>query len=305
MMKEPIVTIGICVKNGEKSITKALDSVVAQDFSHELLEILLVDDGSTDNTYKIVKNYSQKTDIYMRIFHEEWHGLGISRNIIVKNARGKYVIWVDCDERLSQDFVRKEVDYMEKNPKIGICLGLLVMPKNNMLVKLDLLPFLIDRLKFIEKGTPLRRPATGGTIFRAEALRQVDGFDERMKGAGEDVDIAYRIKNKGWFIGATTAKFLEGKGSIRNYGQLWKKHFWYGYGNHAVYLRNKNAVNQIRMNPIAGMLAGILYAIDAYRLTGEKSFFFLLPINYAFKYTAWSCGFSKSHLRMIGQRKAI
>jgi glycosyltransferase involved in cell wall biosynthesis len=270
-----------------------------------LIEILLVDDGSTDNTHEVVKNYSKNIDIYTKIFHEGWHGLGASRNMIVKNAKGKYVIWVDCDERLFQGFIEKEVDYMEKNPKTGICLGLLVMPKSNLLVKLDLLPFLIDRLKFIEDGTPLKRPATGGAIFRVNALRQVGGFDEKIKGAGEDVDVAYRIKGKGWALGATRARFSEGKGNIRNYRQLWKKHFWYGYGNHAVYLKNRNAVNQIRMNPLAGILAGILYAVDAYRLAGQKSFFFSLPVNYALKYTAWSFGFSRSHIRMIRQGRAI
>jgi len=300
------VTIGVCVKNGEKALADALESVISQDYPHELMEVIMVDDGSTDNTFSIMKKYAEKMDIPSKIFREEWHGLGASRNIVVRNARGEYIVWADCDMMFANDHVRKQVEYMDKNPKTGISLGLVVVPENNRLVKLDLLPFLIDRIKFSRQGSPLKRPVTCGAAFRLEALRQVKGFDDKITGAGEDLEVACRIRSGGWLLGATDARFWERKGDMKTLGQFWNKYFWYGYGNHKVYLKNKEAINYFRMTPLAGILAGILYSADAYRLTKERSLFLtlLLPASFALKYTAWCLGFTKGRIETLSEKKS-
>ena len=303
---KPRVTVGICVKNGEKTIANAMESVISQDYPHELIEAILVDDGSQDRTFSIMRSYANKMDIPSRVFREEWHGLGVSRNIVVKNARGEYIIWVDCDEVLAKDHIRKQVEYMDKNPMVGISVGFVLMPESSWLVELDLLPALIDRTRFLRLGSPLKHPVTGGAAFRLEALRQAGGFDERIRGAGEDIEIAYRIMEKGWLLGATGARFWERKGDIRTFGQFWKKYVWYGYGGHKIYLMNRKIIKYFRMTPLAGILAGILYSVDAYRLTKEKSPFLILilPTIFAFKYTAWCFGFTKSHIETLAKRES-
>ncbi len=109
-----VVTIGVCVKNGSHSILNALESVMAQDFPHALIEVIIVDDGSIDNTLSMVKDYSSKMDMNVKILHFDWQGIGQSRNIIAKNAEGKYIVWVDSDMVLSKSFVQEQYDFMEK-----------------------------------------------------------------------------------------------------------------------------------------------------------------------------------------------
>jgi glycosyltransferase involved in cell wall biosynthesis len=300
------VTIGVCVRNGERQIANALESIVSQDYPHELIEIILVDDGSQDHTLSIMRNYVKKMDIPSRIFSQEWRGLSVSRNIVVKNAKGEYIVWVDCDEVLAKDHIKKHVEYMDNNPKVGISIGFVLVPRGYWLVELDLLPALVERTRFLRLGSPLKHPVTGGAAFRLEALRHVKGFDEKISGAGEDVEIGHRIMERGWLLGATDARFWERKGDIKTLGQLWKKYVWYGYGGHKIYLRNKGTINYIRMTPLAGILAGILYSVDAYKLTKRKNPFLmlLLPTSFALKYTAWCLGFTKSHIETLTKKKS-
>lgn len=84
---KPKVTIGICVRNCEVFIKEAIESVANQDFPHELMEIIVVDDGSEDKTLSIVLNLVSKVDIHVKVFHDRWIGLGPARNIVVENAR--------------------------------------------------------------------------------------------------------------------------------------------------------------------------------------------------------------------------
>ena len=65
---KPKVSIGLCAKNAESTIGFAIDSVIQQDFNHELMEIVFVDDGSDDATLRIMKKASSKIDIQVKIF---------------------------------------------------------------------------------------------------------------------------------------------------------------------------------------------------------------------------------------------
>jgi glycosyltransferase involved in cell wall biosynthesis len=75
------VSIGVCVKNGEKFIVNAINSILDQDFSHNQMEVIFVDDGSTDRTLQIMNDYAQKMDITAKVFTHEWKGLGATRKL--------------------------------------------------------------------------------------------------------------------------------------------------------------------------------------------------------------------------------
>src|ERR1035437_3440246 len=117
---KPIITIGMCLHNCENTLSKAIKSISDQDFPHEKMQIVFVDDGSTDCTLKIAEAYAPKMDIKTKIFKTEWRGLGIARNLILDNADGEYITWVDGDELLTPNYIRKQVEFMQKNPDVGI-----------------------------------------------------------------------------------------------------------------------------------------------------------------------------------------
>jgi len=298
--KRPIVTLGICVKNCETSIKEAVESVLAQDFPHESMEVIFLNDGSEDKTLPVIKYCISRMDMRTRLYNSEWRGLGPARNVVVDNAIGDYIVWIDGDMILPRDHVRKQVEFMEQNPKVGIAKA-----RYGMLPKESLVSFLENIVDVTEDAyaedewkTNLRLPGTGGSIYRVKAIRQVGGFDPNLKRVGEDQDAAYRVKRAGWLIYRTNAVFYERRG-IKTWQSLWDKHFWYGYDHYRLYRKNRSLFTFYKMVPPASFIAGLLKSIIAYRLTRRKAVF-LLPFQYAFKMTAWLLGFVKRQIACKG-----
>lgn len=286
---KPKVTIGVCVKNAETTIKDAIESILAQDFPHELMEVIFVDDGSEDKTLSIVKEYVLKIDMKVKVFHHKWRGLGPSRNVVVENAGGDYIIWVDGDMILPKDHIRKQVEFMERNAKVGIGKARYGFVRGEPLVAaLENIPFIV----FDSKNGPLdlKLPGTGGAIFRVKIIRQVGGFDERLRGVGEDQDVAQKIASTGWLIKRSNAFFLERR--EETWSKLWQKYVWYGYGNYSLYQKSKKIFRIYKMIPLASFLAGLLLSFSAYKIIGRKVVF-LLPLHFVFKSTAWCLGFIK------------
>lgn len=289
LLLKPKVTIGVCVRNCAVSIEDALESILEQDFPHEFMELIFVDDGSEDSTLSIIKSFVPKMDMVVKVFAHEWKGLGPSRNVVVNNANGEYIVWVDGDMILPRDHVRKQVAIMKQNPRVGIAKARYgMLREHNIIAALENIPFMVDDSKGSAINSKL--PGTGGSAYRIDAIRQVGGFDNHFSGVGEDQDAAYRIKAKDWIIEKSSAVFYEKR--VQTWKALWNKYFWYGYGDYVLYRKNRNIFSLYKMVPIAGFIAGALYALDAYRLTSRKSVV-LLPFHFAFKMVAWCLGFTK------------
>ena len=115
---KPKVTIGICARNSEKYIAEAVKSVAQQDFPHNLMEIIFVDDGSQDQTLDVISRLISQIDISAKVFSGPWMGLGKARNTIINNAEGDFIIWVDSDEILATDFLKRQIALIESHPTI-------------------------------------------------------------------------------------------------------------------------------------------------------------------------------------------
>ena len=89
------ISIIVPIYNAEKYINKCLDSILKQ--TKKELEIILVNDGSTDNTEKIIKTYKDKR---IKYFKNDNHGIGYSRNFGIKKSTSKYIMFLDSDDYL-------------------------------------------------------------------------------------------------------------------------------------------------------------------------------------------------------------
>ena len=296
---EPLVTVGICVRNGEKMLGDAVNSVINQDFPRDLLQIVFVDDGSEDKTPEIIREYLSFFGDRAKFFQTPWKGLGHARNLITNKADGKYLLFVDADEILTSGYIKAQVEMMEKNPQVGITSGIFKTVPRNLILNLEVAPFIVNQRNynkpknFIWKTDKLI--GTGGTTFRVKALKQVHVFDESFKGAGEDTDLVLRIKKAGWLIQPNTAELYELHGGLSKPKDLWKKYFWYGYGCQKTFRQNREAFSLPRMSPIAGLVAGVFYSFPAYKFLHQKQVF-LLPIHFGLKLTAWTFGFMKGQI---------
>ena len=112
MKNNPLVSIIVPVYNTEKYLRKCLDSILGQ--SYQNLEIILVDDGSTDKSGDIIDEY-QKKDGRVVTIHKKNGGQSSARNLGIKNASGEFIGFVDSDDEIAEDFVSNLMELTDKN----------------------------------------------------------------------------------------------------------------------------------------------------------------------------------------------
>ena len=96
----PKLSVIVPVYNAEKFIHKCIDSIVNQSFND--WELIIIDDGSPDNSGEICDEYA-KVDKRIRVIHKKNEGVSVARNIGIENATGEYVIFIDSDDYLEGD----------------------------------------------------------------------------------------------------------------------------------------------------------------------------------------------------------
>ena len=99
----PLISVYITNYNYERFIKKAIDSVLAQSFSD--FELLIIDDGSTDDSKKIIESYSSNFKI--KIIYQHNKGLNVTNNIAARAAAGKYIIRLDADDYFATNALEK------------------------------------------------------------------------------------------------------------------------------------------------------------------------------------------------------
>jgi glycosyltransferase involved in cell wall biosynthesis len=281
------VTVGICVRNCEDTIEEVITSVDDQDFPHELMELIIVDDGSTDNTLEHIKRFASRIDIRTKVYHQNWKGLGATRNVVVQNACGPYIIWVDGDMKLPRDHVRKQVEFMDNNPEVGAAKA-----RYRLLNSRKIVAMLENSRAFCLRPESSKIVGTGGSIYRVKAIREIGGFDERISGAGEDIDALLRMRKMRWLLSAAEAEFYER--FKENWKDLWLEYYWWGYGAHYVWHKHKHAFSVATRLPPVSFLTGFARFLFAFRLY-RKFIYLLLPLQSIFKDAAWFFGFIRGH----------
>jgi glycosyltransferase involved in cell wall biosynthesis len=302
---KPTVTIGICEKNCEKYIRETIDSIIEQDFPNELMEIIVVDGNSSDKTLSIVRNELGKSNIKTRIFFEN-DGLGMARQIALDKARGEYLLWVDGDMIISQDFILRLVDFMDRHAKVGIVKGKQALkPGKNLLATLESYSRAVGRMvDYQSEKNRSKVLGTAGALCRTKALREAGGFDKNLRRYNEDWDMEIRVRAAGWLLCTTDAWYLDYERLGLAWRDLWKKYWLRGYYTHYFLHKNKGMIKHYRMFPPAAFLSGLLGSFTLFRLTRQKVVFFL-PFQNTFKMTSWYMGFLRSHFDSYAKPKGF
>ncbi len=294
------ITVGVCVRNGEKMLPDALISIQNQTLPPEQIQLIIVDDGSQDRTPQIIKQYLPSFGPQAKFFQNPWRGLGSARNLIVNQADGEYILFVDADQILTSTYIQTQIETLKQKPQAGITAGIFKSVPTNPILNLEVAPYIVNQRNywqpknFIWKSDKL--VGTGGTTFRTKAIRQVNGFDESITGAGEDTDLILRIRKAGWLFIPNTAELYELHSGLSKPKDLWRKYYWYGYGCQKNYIKNHGVFSLSRMSPLAGFVSGVFYSFPAYKFLYQKQVF-LLPLHFGFKHIAWTFGFIKGQLQ--------
>jgi glycosyltransferase involved in cell wall biosynthesis len=111
------ISVVLAVYNGEKYLREAIDSILSQTFTD--YEFVIINDGSTDTTSKIILSYSDPRIVYLE--NETNKGLIYSLNRGISFGKGKYIARMDADDIAFPQRFQIQFDYMEAHPEIGIC----------------------------------------------------------------------------------------------------------------------------------------------------------------------------------------
>jgi glycosyltransferase involved in cell wall biosynthesis len=112
-----LISIVITAFNQEAFLAEAIESIVNQGMT--LWECIIIDDGSTDNTARVCREYEQ-ADPRIRYVHQPNQGVAAARNHGFRLSRGKYIQFLDGDDFLMPEKLAKQVAYMEAHPEIGV-----------------------------------------------------------------------------------------------------------------------------------------------------------------------------------------
>lgn len=102
MKEKPLISILVPCYNAETYLQQCLDSIIGQTYSN--LQIVLIDDGSLDNTWNILNGYAER-DSRIEIYHQDNHGVAYTRNQLLDKIKGEYFLFIDSDDWIECDMV--------------------------------------------------------------------------------------------------------------------------------------------------------------------------------------------------------
>ena len=112
MAETPEISVVVPTYNGVKYLSECIESILLQTF--ENFELICVNDASTDESVDILRCFAEK-DCRIRIVEQEQSGAGVARNNALAMASGKYIVFIDCDDKVSEDYLQNLYTAAEKN----------------------------------------------------------------------------------------------------------------------------------------------------------------------------------------------
>jgi glycosyltransferase involved in cell wall biosynthesis len=129
-MNRPAISIIMPVYNAEKYISEAIQSVLHQTYTN--WELLIINDGSTDNSYKIIKSFS---DSRIRYFEQPNQGVSTARNIGLQHMQGNYFCFLDADDWLPDHSLSARLEVFQRDPDIEFVDGCVQVIKDNNIIR--------------------------------------------------------------------------------------------------------------------------------------------------------------------------
>ncbi len=182
---KPKVSIIIPTYNDERYIKRALESILFQSFLD--FEIIIIDDGSTDNTKEVLKSYI-KDGVIKYIFQNN-SGITIARNKGIKIAKGDYIAFLDSDDEwIDKDKIKKQIEFLDNNlAYVLVGTGVINIDKNGKEISRYFMPE--TDLKIRQKLLRINCFICSSVVLRKEALGRV-GLSESLL---EDYDLWLRL----------------------------------------------------------------------------------------------------------------
>jgi cellulose synthase/poly-beta-1,6-N-acetylglucosamine synthase-like glycosyltransferase len=224
----PFCTVLVPAFNEQRSIRETLLSIISLDYPKDKLEVIVINDGSADNTKQIIQDFIKthpKENI--SLINQHNHGKGRALNVGLKRAKGEFFACLDADSFISPNGLKAMLPYFCDPSVAAVCPLLKVKKPENMLQKVQWNEYIINMFhKYLNAQLDCVHVTPGPfSVYRTAIIKKIGGYDEST--ITEDLEIAIRLQKHNYKIVQTFDATVETVAPL-----TWKKLFrqrvrWY------------------------------------------------------------------------------
>lgn len=229
----PSVSIITPVYNEEKNIARTINAIKKLKYPKNLLEIIVVNDGSEDNTLNVLRKIKG-----IKVINKKHGGKASTLNAGLKAAKGEIIACIDSDSYPNSDALMKSIPFFKDKSVAAVTTSIFVKKPRNLLERLQWIEYAMivwsrKLLEFLDSVYVTPGPLS---LYRKNILLKVGGFDE--KNMTEDIEIAWRLLEKGYKIKMATNAKVHTR-VPRNFRKWWKQRIRWNIGGIQTTLKYK------------------------------------------------------------------
>ena len=259
----PSISLVIPVYNGEKGVEKSIKNALSINYPKDKIEIIVVDDGSSDKSFEVAKRYEKYG---IKVFKIEHGGKGKALNFAIKHSKGEFIANLDADSFVDKDIFLKMVGFFENKDVAAVTPSIKIWKPENIVQKIQAFEFLsssIARKVFSYLGAvPLMSGAC--SLFRRKFFENHGGYKEDS--LTEDCEMSLRIEDCGYSIQNAMDVSVYTSG-VKTFRQFFNQRLRWFKG-----LLDSFILHKSLFNPKRGNIAVILYLMMSSVLLGIISF---------------------------------
>lgn len=248
----PKVSVVVCAYNAESTMAACLDSL--RELRYPAYEVVVVDDGSTDRTGQIADRYEG-----IHVIHQENKGLSAARNVGIAASTGEIVAFTDSDCVVDPDWLHYLVATFLSSGRAAVG-GPNLPPPEDSLVATCVAASPGGPLHVLLNDEEAEHIPGCNMAFRREALEELGGFDPIYRAAGDDVDLCWRLQERGHRIAFSPAAMVWHfrRNTVKAYiGQQ----RGYGKAEGLLYFRHPQRFNALGYSRWRGRIYGGIYSL--------------------------------------------
>ena len=234
VMQKDTVSIVVPIYNEEKNIKNLVNSILNQDYTHDLIELVFIDGNSTDNSVSLLKKYMKKSDIKYSILCNPRRVAPVSVNIGIKNSSNDIIVRMDAHTEYPSNYVSKCIYYLNKTGADNVgCLAIATSKSKMGAAISDVISsrFGVGNSKFRINGASGYVDTVPFGTFRKKLIDKIGYFNEELI-RSEDNEFNYRIiKNGGKvYLFNDVCSYYYSRDSIFQFMKM-----GFGNGKYAIY----------------------------------------------------------------------
>lgn len=201
LKKYPTVSIAIPAYNEEKNLQATLNSVIELEYPRKKMEIIIINDGSTDSTRKIAETLiAENKNFNIKVINKKNEGKGAALNKGLETAKGEFFVCLDADSRITKEALQRILPHFT-HENIAVVLPMLkVENPRNLWQKMQWIEYIINMFyKRLMSRLDCVHVAPGPfSVYRKDVLKKIGGFDE--KNLTEDLEIVLRLQSRNYRV---------------------------------------------------------------------------------------------------------